>query len=278
MTGRAELAAFLRARREALRPEDVGLGRGPRRRAEGLRREEVAALSHMSADYYTRIEQNRGPQPSPAMLAAIAQGLHLSLDERDHVFRLAGHRAPERGPSGGHISPGLLRIFDRLHDTPAEIVSELGETLRQTPLGVALSGPLTDFQGEQRSIGFRWFTDPGARLRYAPEDRDALGRVFVANLRRVAGLRGPASRAAHYAEALQERSAEFRALWDEGQVATPPDAVKRFLHPEVGLIELTCQRLIDPDQSHALLVYTAAPGSESQDKLDLLAVIAAAGV
>ena len=96
MIDRSGLADFLRVRREALQPEDVGLPRGHRRRTSGLRREEVAVLCHMSADYYTRLEQERGPQPSEQMVAAIAQGLHLTLDERDHLFHLAGHRAPER--------------------------------------------------------------------------------------------------------------------------------------------------------------------------------------
>jgi transcriptional regulator with XRE-family HTH domain len=86
---RVQLADFLRTRREALQPEDVGLPRGPRRRTGGLRREEVAALCGMSADYYSRIEQQRGPQPSEQMLAAIARGLHLSLDERDTCSRSA---------------------------------------------------------------------------------------------------------------------------------------------------------------------------------------------
>ena len=92
MIDRAGLAEFLRRRRESLQPEDVGLPRGPRRRTNGLRREEVATLCHMSTDYYSRLERERGPQPSSQMLASIALGLHLSLDERDHLFRLAGHR------------------------------------------------------------------------------------------------------------------------------------------------------------------------------------------
>src|SRR3712207_7938922 len=132
---RAGLAEFLRRRRESLQPEDVGLPRGQRRRTTGLRREEVAALCHMSADYYARLERERGPQPLKQMLASIAQGLHLSIDERDHLFRLAGQHPPARGVDSEHISPGLLRILDRLQDTPAEIVTELGETLRQTPPG-----------------------------------------------------------------------------------------------------------------------------------------------
>ena len=148
MIDRTGLAEFLRRRRESLQPEDVGLPRGQRRRTSGLRREEVASLCHMSTDYYARLERERGPQPSEQMIASIAQGLHLSLDERDHLFRLAGHNPPTRGAVSEHISPGMLRIFDRLHDTPAEIVTELGETLRQTALGVALTGDLTAYSAQ----------------------------------------------------------------------------------------------------------------------------------
>lgn len=94
---RTGLADFLRHRREALQPEDVGLPRGQRRRTGGLRREEVAVLCHMSTDYYARLERARGPQPSEQMIASIAQGLHLNIQERDHLFRLAGHAPPARG-------------------------------------------------------------------------------------------------------------------------------------------------------------------------------------
>lgn len=270
---RAGLAQFLRHRRESLQPEDVGLPRGQRRRAAGLRREEVAALCHMSTDYYSRLERERGPQPSEQMITSIAQGLHLTLDERDHLFRLAGHRAPTRGEGSEHISPGLLRILDRLHDTPAEIVTELGETLRQTPLGVALTGDLTAYTGPARSIGYRWFTDPASRRLYAPEDHEFLGRLWVSGLREVATLRGPESRAAHLVDDLTARSAEFRRLWDDHQVGLRPREVKHFVHPELGALELACQTLLDPNQSHSLLAYTAAPGTESHEKLALLSVI-----
>ncbi|GHI93723.1 helix-turn-helix transcriptional regulator [Streptomyces olivaceus] len=270
---RSGLAAFLRRRRELLQPEDVGLPRGLRRRTRGLRREEVAALCHMSTDYYARLERERGPQPSEQMIASIAQGLHLSLDERDHLFRLAGHNPPVRGTVGEHVGPGLLRILDRLADTPAEIVTELGETLRQTPLGTALTGDTTRFTGPERSIGYRWFTLPATRALYAPEDHDLLSRMFTSGLRQVATLRGPDSRAAHYAELLLERSEEFGRLWDAHEVGVRPGRVKHFVHPEVGRLELNCQSLLDPDQSHQLLVYTADPGSESHDRLRLLSVI-----
>ncbi len=273
MIDRAGLAEFLRRRRESLQPEDVGLPRGQRRRTSGLRREEVAALCHLSADYYSRLERGRGPHPSEQMIASIAQGLHLSLDERDHLFRLAGHNPPTRGATSEHISPGLLRIFDRLTDTPAEIVTELGETLRQTPLDVALCGDLTVYTGPARSIGYRWFTDPACRALYHPDDHALHSRVFASGLRRTVTLRGPDSWAAHLQRLLLARSEEFRAVWDQHEIGVRYSHTKRFIHPEVGELELACQGLLDPDQSHSLLVYTAVPGSESYEKLQLLSVV-----
>ncbi|PPF41033.1 helix-turn-helix transcriptional regulator [Rathayibacter sp. AY1A3] len=269
----AGLAEFLRRRREALQPEDVGLPRTARRRTSGLRREEVAALSSMSADYYARIERGSSPQPSEQMLAAIAHGLHLTLDERDHLLRLAGYEPPARGGTSDHVAPGLLRILDRLEDTPAEVVSELGETLMQTPLGVALTGDTSHFIGPERSIGYRWFADPDSRRLYAEEDHAFLGRLWVSGLREVATRRGPDSRAARYVQLLMSQSAEFRGLWTAHEVGVRPNAIKRFVHPELGRLELSCQTLVDPEQLHYLLVYTAAPGSESHEKLRLLSVI-----
>ncbi len=272
---RSQMAEFLRRRREALQPEDVGMPRGQRRRTRGLRREEVAALCHMSTDYYTRLEQERGPQPSEQMIASIAQGLHLTVPERDHLFRLAGHQPPARGPSSEHVSPGMLRIFDRLADTPAEIVTELGETLRQTPPKVALVGDWTRYRGPARSNGYRWFTDPATRDIYVPEDHEFLSRMYAAGLRGIAAVRGPGSRAAHLAELLLEQSEEFRTLWADHEIGLEPDEVKRFQHPEVGRLDLNCQVLFDPHQSHRLLVYTADPGTESYEKLQMLTVIGA---
>lgn len=273
MIDRAGLAEFLRTRRHAMQPQDVGLPRGVRRRTAGLRREEVAALCHMSIDYYARLERERGPRPSEQMVASIAQGLHLTLDERDHLFRLAGHRPPVRGALSEHVSPGLLRILDRLTDTPAEIVTELGETLRQTPLGVALLGDASAHTGPDRSIGYRWFTDPGSRRLYRADDHAFLSRLYASHLRSVVTLRGPGSRAAQLADVALARSAELRDLWQTHEVGLRPHEVKHLVHPEVGALELHCQTLLDPQQSHLLLVYTAVPGSESYEKLQLLSVL-----
>jgi transcriptional regulator with XRE-family HTH domain len=273
MIDRGGLADFLRRRREALQPEDVGMPRGQRRRTSGLRREEVALLCHMSTDYYSRLEQERGPQPSEQMTAAIAQGLHLSLDERDHLFRLAGHTPPPRAPGGDHVAPGLLRILDRLDDTPAEVVTELGETLRQTPLGVALTGDTTRFTGPARSRGYRWFVHPDGRRLYPPGEHEHHSRVLVSNLRGLVGVRGPGSRAARLADLLLAESEEFRTLWAQHEIGLQFDKGKTLLHPVVGRLELDCQTLRDPEQSHHLLVYTAVPGSESHDRLRLLAAL-----
>jgi hypothetical protein len=207
------------------------------------------------------------------MIASIAQGLHLSLDERDHLFRLAGQNPPARGAATDYISPGLLRIFDRLQDTPAEIVTEIGETLRQTPLGVALTGDLTRFSGPARSLGYRWFTDPATRDLYAPEEHSFMTRMFVSGIRGTVTVRGRDSKAAHLVDLLLAQSDEFRDTWNLHEVGIRPRDVKHLIHPELGPLELACQTLLDQDQSHFLLVYTATPGSESYEKLQLLSVI-----
>jgi transcriptional regulator with XRE-family HTH domain len=270
---RAQLADFLRTRREALQPEDVGLPRGPRRRTGGLRREEVATLSGMSTDYYTRIEQQRGPHPSEQMLAAIARGLHLSLEERDHLFRLGGHVAPQRTLRGDHINPGMMRILDRLEDTPAKVITQLGETLRQTRPAIALLGDDMQFTGLARSTVYRWYTDPESRLVYPAEDHPMHSRMFTAMLRVAYVREGKGGRAKQIVDALLAESPDFAQVWSEHEVGLTNPTRKRIQHPELGVLDLFCQTLVDPDQSQALLVFTASPGSESYEKLQLLSVV-----
>src|SRR5688500_8488128 len=177
---RAALADFLRRRREALRPADVGLVPGPRRRAPGLRREEVAALTGMSVDYYARLEQQRGPQPSEQMLTALSRALRLTVEERDYMFRLAGHGVPRRVPLESHVAPALLRVLDRLEDTPALILSGLGEPLVQNRLAEAIFGTPPE-TGLARSSVYRWFMEPDSRNVYPPEDHERQGRSQVAS-------------------------------------------------------------------------------------------------
>jgi transcriptional regulator with XRE-family HTH domain len=270
---RPELADFLRRRRAALQPADVGLPDGVRRRAAGLRREEVAQLTGMSADYYTRIEQGRGPQPSEHMIAALARTLRLSHDERDYLFRVAGHPAPDRRDGPPHVAPALMRVLDRLDDTPAMILSSLTETLAANRLAVALFGDHTQRSGLARYDVYRWFTEPGARDVYPVDDQLRQSRAAVANLRAVHGVMGPRSRAGALVRALQASSAEFTDLWREHAVSRRFQDHKTLVHRELGPIELDCQCLFSEDQSQLLLVLTAAARSEARGKIQLLGAV-----
>ncbi|MFJ6699997.1 helix-turn-helix transcriptional regulator [Streptomyces sp. NPDC091272] len=270
---RPALADFLRRRREALQPADVGLPMGARRRAPGLRREEVASLAVMSTDYYTRLEQQRAPQPSEHMLSSLARALRLTASERDYLYRLAGRNAPTLLSTTPHVAPALQRVLDRLVDTPALILSDLGETLVQNDLAAALFGDASHLTGLARSGIHRWFTDPGARTMYPEADRDRQSRSQVANLRVAYGVRGPKSRAGELVRALSKVSQEFAELWAMHEVARRFEDHKTLVHPEVGAIEVDCQALFTEDQSQVLLVLTAAPRSESAEKLRLLSVL-----
>lgn len=271
---RSALADFLRRHREALRPEDVGLPEGARRRAPGLRREEVAALALMSTDYYTRLEQRRGPQPSEQMLTTLARALRLTGDERDYLFRVAGRNAPETFTGSGHVAPALLRVLDRLDDTPALILSNLGETLVANRMAQALLGDRSGYTGLARSEIYRWFTDPENERRLYPEDdRPRQSRAMVAGLRAAYGTMGPKSRAGELVSALQKASPEFAEIWDRHEVARRFEDHKVLIHPQLGPIELDCQVLFTEDQSQTLLVLTAPPRSEGDEKLKLLAVV-----
>ncbi|HEY0932407.1 MAG TPA: helix-turn-helix transcriptional regulator [Trebonia sp.] len=270
---RAALADFLRHRREALQPGDVGLPVTARRRTPGLRREDVAALAAMSTDYYTRLEQQRGPQPSEQMLGSLARALRLTGQERDYLFQLAGHAGPAPAAAAAHVPPALLRVLDRLDDTPALILSDLGETLVQNRMAAALLGDRSGYTGLARSEIYRWFTDPAERLRYPAHDRDRQSRAQVASLRAAHGSTGPQSRAGEIVRALTRESREFAELWARHEVARRFEDHKVLVHPELGEIELDCQVLFTEDQSQALLVLTAPPRTEGYEKLQLLAVL-----
>ncbi|MFC9245642.1 helix-turn-helix transcriptional regulator [Streptomyces sp. NPDC057136] len=270
---RAQLADFLRTRREAMQPEDVGLPRGARRRSRGLRREEVALLAGMSTDYYARIEQQRGPVPSEPILAAIARALRLTLDERDHLFRIAGQHTPGHAPLTDHVSPGMMRILDRLADTPAQVLTALDETLVQTRPAVALVGDDTRHTGLARSLIHRWFTDPHARRIYPEADHPLHSRAFTSDLRAAYTRQGPGSRAGEITDTLLAESEEFTTLWNRHEIGVRRPDTKRFAHPDLGTLELHCQTLLDPGQDQILLVYTAAPGTDNYDKIQLLSVL-----
>ncbi|MEU4190602.1 helix-turn-helix transcriptional regulator [Kribbella sp. NPDC026611] len=274
----AELSDFLRKRREALQPEDVGMPRGRRRRTPGLRREEVAALASMSTDYYSRLEGGRGPQPSVEMLGAIARALRLTLEERDHLFLLAGHGTPPRATRACHVDPGMLRIMDRLHDTPALLLNRCGEVLAQTPAHVALAGELTNFQGMEKSEVYRWFAHPEDRILFREPELSTHSGMLVSMLRTVVTIDGSKSYAASIVQALQKLSPEFCRIWDAHEVAPAHSRTKHFHHPVVGELDLYCEVIDNRDQQQTLVVFTAEPGSESAERLSLLSVLGSQAV
>ena len=213
----------------------------------------------MSTDYYARLEQQRGPQPSEQMLEAIARALRLSRAERDHLFRLAGRVPETRGRRCAHVSPGLLHVLDNL-DTPAQVISDLGHTLVQNPAAVALVGDETQYTGLSRAIAYRWFRDPGARRRYPAADWDEHGRTYVALLRRSSARADRDPEAIELVERLRAESPEFATLWERHDVDHAfGQERKRFLHPEVGALEVDCQVLVAENEDQVLLVYTATP-------------------
>ncbi|MFJ2234161.1 helix-turn-helix transcriptional regulator [Streptomyces sp. NPDC087859] len=270
---RPELADFLRRGRARLDPSDVGLTAGARRRTPGLRREEVASLAGMSVDYYTRLEQARGPRPSRQMLTALARALRLTDVEHDHLFHLAGEEPARRETASAHVRPGLLLILDRLHDTPAQVVNDCGEVLAQNAMARALVGDVMSRPRRERNLSRCFFLDPTARTLFPPEDHAHHARVQVANLRAVAAARPDDPEPAALVAELRSSSGEFARLWDEHEVSLRHRATKRFLHPLVGLLELDCEVMLSHEHHHLLVVHTARPGTEAYERLQLLRVV-----
>ncbi|SEF20617.1 Helix-turn-helix domain-containing protein [Amycolatopsis pretoriensis] len=265
-----QLARFLRVRRAALSPADVGLTVAGRRRTPGLRREEVAGLAGISTDYYTRLEQERATAtPSESVLRAVTRALRLSLDERDHLYRLCGLNVPDRRRGDRHVAPALLAVLDRLHDVPAQVMTDLGDTLAQNHLARAVFGDLTGRSGPGASVIYRWFTDPGARGGFPVSDHAGESRALVADLRAAVARRDD-DPARTLVDQLRDSSAEFAGLWELHDVAVMRRRRKRILHPEAGLLELDCQSLVDEDRTQVLALFSPVAGTATAERLTLL--------
>ncbi|MER6630752.1 helix-turn-helix transcriptional regulator [Streptomyces sp. NPDC000987] len=269
-----ELGAFLRSRRERIRPADVGLPAGPRRRVPGLRREEVAQLAGASVDYYNELERGAGSQPSEQMIAALARALRLTADERDHLYHLAARPVPPHGTAASHVHPGMLDLLGRLTSTPAQVITDLHVVLVQNPLAVALLGDQSGFRGPRAGFVHRWFTEPDARRLYPEADHETRSRAFVADLRAAAARRDAKDTEADaMITTLLDVSGEFAALWADHDVAFRRDDRKRLVHPTLGLIEVNCLNPFSEDGRQRLLWFTPAVGTDSAGLLDLLPVV-----
>lgn len=270
---RAALADFLRRRREAVGPAEVGLPAGPRRRTAGLRREEVAQLAGLSVDYVVRLEQGRSSVPSDQVLGALARALRLSDDERDHLHLLAGAHPPVQGARHPHVRRGVLHLLDAVGDAGVFVTSDLGHLLAANPLAVSLLGRSPGGTTREESAIWQWFTDAGARARVPAEDHEQNGRVWVADLRAASAHHRGDPDVAALVDGLLRRSEEFRRRWSEHEVAVRRASRKRVLHPEHGVLELDCEVLVLPEQDQRLVLLTAAPGTPEVDRLALLRVV-----
>jgi transcriptional regulator with XRE-family HTH domain len=260
-----DLGSFLKARRGHVQPSDVGLKAQAGRRVSGLRREEVAMLAAVSVDYYTRLEQGRERNPSAAVLDALAGALDLDADLRAHVFRLAG-LAPTPRPGGRDVVDDSLRtLLSAWSHTPAIIINRQLDVLATNELADAL------YSGFARvdNLAAMTFVDPAGRDFFA--DWDRASQTCVANIRLALGHSAAHERVQELVALLHEHSADFRLLWDRHDVRGKTHEAKTFHHPDVGGLELEFNAFdVRSSPGQQLVVYQAAPGSPSADKLRLL--------
>ncbi len=272
MDGGNPLGVFLRARRELLRPEDVGMPAGPRRRVAGLRREEVSVLAGVSTDYYIRLEQGRERHPSAQVVDALARALRLGDEAAEHLHRLARPAPVRRRPPARRerVSSALARMMEGWHTTPALVLGRRLNVLTANALGRAL------FAGQVYSDDLirLVFLDPGARRFYPDWDRVAVNAV--AGLRAAAGTGYDDPELIELVGELSLRSEPFRRLWARHDVRQKTREAKRFRHPLVGELTLHYESLtVNSAPGQQLVVYHAEPGGPSEEALRLLGSLTA---
>jgi transcriptional regulator with XRE-family HTH domain len=266
-----ELGEFLRASRGRLEPAEAGLFGGVSgRRVAGLRREEVAVLAGVSADYYARLEQGRERNPSAQVIEAIGRALRLTPDARGHLYRLA-RLNPSLAPAAPRdlVHPSLLQLVDAFPRAAAYVLGPAFDLLATNRIADTLLSP---FGGERNMVRIL-FTHPQAKTVFT--EWPSVARNTVHALRLNAGY-FPADRdLAALASEITDMSPEFRELWEEQAVGSLTRAFKVFVHPEVGRVELTYQTFdVHDAPGQQLLVGTPQPGSRSEQAVAYLASMA----
>ncbi|HEX6354142.1 helix-turn-helix transcriptional regulator [Actinophytocola sp.] len=263
------IGQFLRARREQVRPEDVDLAAGGRRRVPGLRRTEVALLADVSTDYYVRLEQGRERHPSPQVVAALARALDLDEEATAYLHELARPR-PVRRRRRTEVSATLVGMMTAWTGTPAVVLGRCLDVLAHNQLGDALFAGHTYSDDLVRLV----FLDPDARDFYPDWERVAVNTV--GGLRTAAGADQDDPQLIETVGELSVKSADFRRLWARHDIKQKTHETKRFRHPLVGELTLTYEALTvnsAPDQQ--LVVYQAEPDSPSAEALSLLGSLTA---
>ncbi|MFF3751834.1 helix-turn-helix domain-containing protein [Streptomyces sp. NPDC002018] len=265
------LGEYLRVRRERVRPGDVGLPEGARRRVPGLRREEVALLAGISVEYYLRLEQGRDQRPSDQVLDSIARALRLDTDAENYLRELARpSRAARAGPSGPErVGAGVRSLIDNWTTTPAHVHGRYMTTLAANPTAVALSRFFSPGVNTLHAA----FLEPEMRALY--RDWDGMTAKAVAYLRSAVGSAVDDPRLAELIGELSLRSERFRTLWARQDVRQKTSGVTLLLHPRVGPLDLRYEKLALPGAPGQVLVtYHAEHGSPSYERLRLLAHLA----
>lgn len=271
----SSLGSLLRTWRERLRPADVGIVSAGRRRAKGLRREEVGSLAGLSVDYIMRLEQGRSLSPSTQVLSSLARALQLSRTETEVLYRSAGHLAPAPGEVSDHIPPGVQRMIARMADLPLAVFAADWTLLSSTPLWSALlqSPSATDVPGQNLVVA-TFVDESTSRIATPHGGAEVFERALVADLRRSAAELGDDPRFRSLITAVRARSPRFAQLWDEGRAAAHRSLVKTVHNPLVGDITLDCDVVTVPDSNVKLVVYTAPTSGPDAEKLDFLRVSA----
>lgn len=264
------LGDYLRARRELVQPQDVGLRTGGVRRVKGLRREEVALLAGISSDYYLRLEQGRDRNPSVQVLDALARVLQLDASATDYLIGLSQEQPRRANRVRREVVPtGILRLLDTI-GLPAFVEGRWFDVLAANSLAVALSPAFAPGANRMRSF----FTDPAERDLYVDWERSAPGLVaaFRASV-------GPDTRDERFIRLVGELSIEsetFRQLWARHDVKLGEGGAIRLRHPEVGALELFREKLVIPGTNGMILaLYHAEIGSETAGLLGLLGSLTA---
>ncbi len=234
---RHELADFLRSRRERIRPEQVGLAPGTRRRTPGLRREEVAQLSGLGLTWYTWLEQGRDIKVSPQVLEAVARTLQLDRHERSHLFTLADSPVAASVPSCDEVTPAVRAILDQLDPYPSSVTNARYDVLAWNSAYTKLSGDLDRLPVEERNALWLAFTSP-VRRALIVDWEDSVGRLVATYRAAMADHVGePAWK--YLVRRLEQASPEFAEMWHRHDVSAPENLTKRLLHPTMGLLTFT---------------------------------------
>lgn len=261
--------------RDRVAPEAAGVRVGSRRRASGLRREELADLAGISVDYLTRLEQGRATSPSTQVVEALARALRLNDADRDLLFRLAGQTPPGRKIIPTRITPSVQRLLDRLSANPVAVYDAAWNLLLANPPYDALMGATTGWRGIERNAVWRNLVGPASRAAQTPEEHDWQVAGLVADLRMTAA-RYPADPALQrLLTALRGQSPAFAVLWTESALPDAGDQSRRKVidHPDVGPIAVDCDVLTVAGDDVRIMVYSAEPGSEDADRLALAVVL-----